>query len=799
MKRLLALLLAIIILFASPTGALADGIIIPQPPDCDPCPPPPCPFPHPCPPISPVKQLVIRYHNVTVSIKDQLAVTRIDQVFFNPNPWQVEGIYLFPLPLDAAISSFTLWVDGKPVEGQVLEAEQARQQYWEIVNSLRDPALLEYIDRGAYRAHIFPIVPQGERHIELEYAQTLAAENKLVRYIYPLNTEKFSLWPIEQVSIQMEIFSSQPVQAVYSPSHPIEITRQSNSQVRVSFEASQVTPDKDFALYYSLGAEQVLHLLTYRDPDEPQDPDGFFLLLLAPELESPTRKLPKDVILVLDRSGSMEGEKFRQAQAATRYILENLNSDDRFNLVAFSTGTQLFASDLQSKQSAPQAIRWVEGLSALGSTDINRALLEAAAMNSNERPTYLIFLTDGLPTEGITDSQKILDNLETSAQDNLRLFSFGVGYDVDTFLLDSLAQDQHGVTTYVLPGERLDEILSSFYSKINTPLLTELDIDFNEVNVYDVFPNPIPDLFQGSQIILIGRYRQGGTATLTLRGQMEGSIQYFQYPDQFFTREKPEDPILAALPSIWATRKIGYLLNQVRLQGPDEETIAQIVKLSIRYGIVTPYTSYLVSENTPLGAAAQERIAQEEFNQMQNAPAAPVFGQAAVEKSAYQASMAEAETQLSIEPAAQPMLRQVGSHSFILKDGKWIDTAFDPENMQIEQIEFLSQSYQSLAGSDPDLAGAFALGKSVIVLHNGQAYEITETEAIAAEPFDTLLTTATRPDLSPTQPANNPTRPVFTSTAAPAGDTPITPGGCSSAFLLTSLASLVFILLKKRL
>ena len=282
--------------------------------------------------------------------------------------------------------------------------------------------------------------------------------------------------------------SEQPIQAVYSPSHPIELVRQSSNQVQVSHESSQITPDKDFAIFYSLGSEQALHLLTYRDPNDPQETDGFFLLLLTPQLEPPSHRLSKDLILVMDQSGSMEGEKFRQAQDAACYILDNLNPEDRFNLISFSTDTQAFSSELQTKQAVPQATRWIKGLNALGSTDINRALLEAAAMSSTKRPTYLIFLTDGLPTEGVTNSQQILNNLEIAAQENLRLFSFGVGYDVDTFLLDSLAQAHHGSTTYVLPNEPLDEILSTFYNKITTPLLTNLHLDFGKLSVYDLFP-----------------------------------------------------------------------------------------------------------------------------------------------------------------------------------------------------------------------------------------------------------------------------------------------------------------------
>lgn len=723
LKTLFAVLA--LLLFVLPTPVKADGIIIPDPPPCDPCPPPPCLDRWPCPRPSPVAQLAIRYHHVDVKIQDQVAITHVDQVFFNPNDWAVEGTYIFPLPPDAAVSSFTLWVDGKPVDGQVLDADQARREYEQVVRSLRDPALLEYAGRGAVKAHIFPVPPQGERRIELEYTQALQAENGLVRYVYPLNTEKFSSRPLEDVSINVDVQAAIPVRAVYSPSHEVAVSREAQDHVRVGYEAQDVLPDKDFALYYSLGESQAFHLLTYRDPYDNTDADGFFLLLLAPSPDVAQEVQPKDVTLVLDRSGSMDGDKFRQAQDALRYVLNHLNPQDRFNIIAFSTGLETYASGPRPAADASEALGWVDRLNAQGSTDINRALLESAAMVDRERPTYLIFLTDGLPTEGVVDSQKILDNLAASAPNNLRLFSFGVGYDVDTFLLDSLAQAHHGTSTYVLPDERLDEILSAFYAKISTPVLTDLHLDFGDLSTYDLYPTPLPDLFKGSQIIAVGRYRQPGATDIVLQGNVNGQTQTFHFPEQVFSdgNEQAND-VLQTLPRLWATRKIGYLLNQVRLDGPDQETIDQIVRLSIRYGIVTPYTSYLVSEEMPLGAAEQERIANDQFSQLEAMPAAPSSGQAAVEKAAGQGALAGAEAPAALTAESANLVRIVGARTFVFSEDKWIDTAFDPQTEKTVKVVYLSDDYFSLANSRPDLAAAFALGDAVIAFSDGVAYEV---------------------------------------------------------------------------
>jgi Ca-activated chloride channel homolog len=818
MKLKAIVFIVLLMSLAFPATAFADGIIIPEPRPCLDCPPPPCLGPQPCPLPSPMVQLAIRYHHVDVTIQDQVAVTHVDQVFFNPNNWAVEGTYLFPLPVDAAVSSFTLWVDGEPVEGQILDAEQARQTYRQIVSSLRDPALLEYAGRGAVQAHIFPIPPQGERRIELEYTQALAAENGLVRYVYPLGTEKYSTWPLESVAINVDIQSSQPIRAIYSPSHTVAISRENENHARAGYEAQNVLPDNDFALYYSIGKNEAFHLMSYRSPLD-DDPHGFFLLLLAPSPEQSPQAIPKDVLLVIDRSGSMEGEKFRRAQDALRYVLTHLNPEDRFNLIAFSTGLETYSNRMNSAEQAGEALAWVERQSAQGSTDINRALLEAATMVDRERPTYLIFLTDGLPTEGEVVSQKILDNFRAAAPENLRLFPFGVGYDVDTFLLDSLAQENHGASTYVLPGENLEEALSTFYARISTPVLTDLALDFGSIPVYDLYPDPLPDLFEGSQIILVGRYREGGNTDVKLTGQVNGETQTFTFPEQQFIRNStgmdlataggaPASGPQSMIPRLWATRKIGHLLNQIRLNGPNQEIVDQIVRLSIRYGIVTPYTSYLVTEPATLGAAEQNRIAHDQFNQMQSLPTAAASGQAAVQKAADQASLAGAEAPAEQSAEAAGRVRQVGARTYVLSGEQWIDTAFDPQQMKTVKVAFLSEDYFTLAERYPELGAAFALGQSVIAFADGVAYQVVPQDSqvsplkistAQAVPTQPLPAETVQPTLEPTARTGSAVTPVQPATPEPDKRNPLLCGGGLLPILLLPIGMITLQVWKKRL
>jgi Ca-activated chloride channel family protein len=756
-----------------PIPAYADGIIIPEPPICDPI---------PCPPVpKPMAQLAIEYHHVQVDIDQQVATTHVDQVFRNDNPWTVEGTYIFPLPTGAMVTEFVLWVDGEPVEAKILERDEARQVYEQIVREIRDPALLEYADRGAVQASIFPIPAGGTRRIELEYTQVLPAEGGLIRYTYPLNTEKFSAQPLEEVSVSVSVDSADPVRAVYSPTHDVGILREGDHRFQVGYEAADITPDRDFELYYSVSEQEIgLNLLTYRDP-EGDDPDGFFLLLAAPKVQVDTdRVAPRDLFFVLDQSGSMEGEKFRQAQRALQYVLDNLNAEDRFNIIAFSTGTRSYAEELRGVEDVPEAKRWVESLSAKGSTDINRALLEALAQAREERTTVVIFLTDGLPTEGETDTPAILDNVRDAAPGRVRLFAFGVGYDVDTFLLDSLAKQNGGSTTYVKPDQALDEIVSGFYAQISKPVLTNLYLDFGDVIPFDQYPSELPDLFAGNQLVLVGRYREPGVTAIRLSGEVEGAPQVFTYAGQRFRSSGGAE----FLPRLWATRKIGALLQQIRLRGPDEETVDQIVRLSIRYGIVTPYTSYLVTDSEVLGETAQQDIAQEAFKQYSNAPGM-VTGQAAVERAAAESEIESAQAPVSPGGDAADLVKIAGSRTFRLVDGVWTDTAFDPGSMSPMKVPFLSEDYFALAQADAHLAAAFSLGERVIAISGGEAYEVIPSD----QPGDEISLPAGESPAGAAEDAG-PVEVIPDDPARASGDSPSGLIPCPGAFLSIALISL---------
>jgi Ca-activated chloride channel family protein len=518
----------------------------------------------------------------------------------------------------------------------------------------------------------------------------------------------------------------------------VVVDRDGDYRARVGYEERNVLPDQDFELVYTVSPEDVgLNLLSYKDGDA----DGFFLMLVAPQVEVDRRQVvDKDVLLILDTSGSMEGEKLEQAKESLIFVLEHLNEGDRFNITDFSTGVRQYARNPQPASQRGEAAAWVRGLSAGGGTDINRALLETLASVDPERPTILIFLTDGQPTEGEVETDRIMANFANAtvrlsspkSRPNVRLFTFGVGDDVNTILLDTLAQEQRGASGYVRPGQRIDEEVSAFYAKVSTPLLADIAIEVEGVHIEDMYPYPLPDLFAGTQLVVVGRYRDGGPSLIRLTGQVNAQGQQFTY-EGYFERAGGDRPgerdASSFIPRLWATRKIGYLLNQIRLHGESRELVDEIVELSIRYGIVTPYTSYLVQEDADvLTREGRQSIADEEYKLQSAAPAAEA-GAEAVEKAVEQEAIRGADRAEAPAGEAAEVVKIVSDKTFIHRDGLWTDTTFDPSRMTTQKVGFGSETYFSLLAARPDMGVYFALGDRVIVVVDGVAYEVAEGDS----------------------------------------------------------------------
>jgi Ca-activated chloride channel family protein len=539
-------------------------------------------------------QLAVRNHLVKITIRNQVGEVEIDQTFRNPNGRQVEGEYLFPVPEGAAVSDFTLYVDGRPVHAQAMDASEALHIYEDLVRQSRDPALLEYAGREIFRARIFPFPAHGDRRVTLDYDQLVERQGGLYRFVYPLSTEKFSSAPLEHASVSILLETDRPVRNAYCPTHDVEIEYLDSRRVRVTWEESGTTPDRDLVLFYSLADEAMdLRLVPYR-PDGSQD--GYFMLLASVGADTKIPVLPKDVVFVIDRSGSMQGVKIDQARQALDYCLRNLNPDDRFNVIAFASAIDAFADRLQpvSRRSRSEALRFIEALEAGGGTNISEALAEALhARFDPERPAFLVFITDGMPTVGETDVENILEGIPSRGTHNqVRIFPFGVGYDVNAPFLDQLAIEHGGSPSYVRPTEDLQASIEGFYDRISRPVMTDLELEVNGVRFRDLEPAAIPDLFRGGQLVLFGRYHGSGAVEVSLSGRTAGRQRSFELSSELPYRESGN----AFVARLWATRRVGSLLRHIRIYGEQAELVQEIKDLGLRFGIASPYTSFLVDE-----------------------------------------------------------------------------------------------------------------------------------------------------------------------------------------------------------
>src|SRR3989441_6735177 len=358
-----------------------DGIFPPPWPPPRPRPEPwPRPWPVPPPRIYQFCPLEVTRHQASVRINDQLAATSIEQEFYNPNDQRIEGTFLFPVPKGAQIKKFTMEIDGRPVEAELMSADKARGIYEDIVRKLRDPALLEYSSQDVFKVRIFPIEPQSKKRVSLSYTQLLKSDSGLISYSYPLNTAKFSAKPIPDVSIKIDVETRRPLKSIYSPSHNVEIKRYGANKATLGYEARNVKPDTDFQIFFAPEADEIgVNLMTYRTSSD----DGYFLLLASPGIDPNDNKVvPKDVAFVLDTSGSMAGKKLEQAKKALLFCVENLNDDDRFEIVRFSTETELLFNKLAeaSKANRARADDFIRNLKAIGGTPIDDALRKALAL-----------------------------------------------------------------------------------------------------------------------------------------------------------------------------------------------------------------------------------------------------------------------------------------------------------------------------------------------------------------------------------------------------------------------------------
>ena len=561
---------------------------------------------------------------INAVIRDAVAETTVEQTFVNTSSVEQEATYLYPIPEGATPTGFSMTVGDRTMEPRLLSHDEARQTYENIVRSRRDPALLEYVGRNLIQVSVYPIPARGERTITLRYSEILKAENGLRKFTYASSTARFGAKAVGTATARIEIKTTAALKNVYSPTHDLSLRRPNDHSAIASWESANDASDHDLTLYYSTSDDDIgLSLLTYRTGER----DGYFMLLASPRISVPkARIMPKQVIFVLDRTGSMQGDKIKQARKSLLFCLDSLRPEDRFGLITFSESPDLFTSKLlpATEANVKRAKAFVADIEASGGTNIDEALKAALDLSKTEDSTQkmIVFLTDGLPTIGETNVETILKRVEarntlpknvTERNENeiqpaafpakgkavanapARIFCFGLGYDVNVPFLDRLANIGRGDADYVKPEEDVEAKVSNFFAKIESPVLSDLRLAFNGAEIYDVFPKNYPDMFKGSQLVVTGRFRGAGVGSVRLTGLTNNAQEQYRLAANF----SGEESHAAYLPRIWAARKIGYLADQLRLSEHPEtlkEVTDEIVRMSKEYGIITEYTSFLVDE-----------------------------------------------------------------------------------------------------------------------------------------------------------------------------------------------------------
>ncbi len=549
----------------------------------------------------------IKEVSIVGRVRDQVAEVQVSQTFHNPGSTMVESEFLFPMPEEGAVQDFVLLVDGRELPGRILPKDEARRIYEEIVRVKRDPALLEYMGRGLYRTSVFPIPPGADRKVTMRFTQLCKRDRDVVEFTYPLSTQKFTAKPIQRLSVELSIRSKEPIKSIYCPTDDASIRRFDDHEVDVKLERRDVIPEHDFRLVTTLAEGKFsASLLSYR-PSESED--GYFLVLASPEVKrADERPLPKTVIFVIDRSGSMAGKKIEQARRTLKSVLNNLRDDDLFNVVAYDDRVESFKPELQryGSQSREEAQRFVDNIREGGSTNINDALQTALKMiHDRSRPGYILFLTDGLPTAGEINEMRIAANCRHANEKHARVFCFGVGYDVNARLLDRLSGGNSGTSEYVKPDEDIEAHVGRFYAKMTSPVLTDIHLELSGVDINRTYPRDLPDLFEGGQLVVAGRYRHSGRTTIRVNGRVGDERRTFEFPADLAGTDRGSGHEFVE--RLWAVRRVGDLIDQIDMNGQNRELVDELVDLSRKYGLMTPYTSFLADENVPLHANAENQ------------------------------------------------------------------------------------------------------------------------------------------------------------------------------------------------
>ena len=656
---------------------------------------------------------------VQVAVTGRVARVSVEEWFRNDGALLDEASYLYPLPGEATFSDFSLWQGDRELKGEPMDAAQARSIYEEIVRRKRDPALIELAGHGLLRARVFPIAAGETRKITLRYTQMLDRVGDAWRFRYVTGAGPGAAAPR---GFRIAVDSAARFGDPYSPTHRVT-TRHDADRLEIALADS--TARGDFELFLPLVRGLVgMSLIT----NQPVGEDGFFMLLLAPGTGSATTpSLARDLVAVLDVSGSMSGEKLDQARAALVQLLGGLRSGDRFRVISFGSGVRRYATGWTpaTADSVRAAQEWVRRLDTDGGTNIAGALTEAFTQPPRDGSLgVVVFLTDGMPTVGETDPERIAEQAE-SGRGAFRVFAFGIGYDVNTYLLDRLTERARGVTAYIQPGGDIEQAVGALAAKIATPVLTDLTIRGDGVELYDLQPQGLPDLFGGDELVVFGRYRGEGRGerSVTVTGRRNGHEERFSTGARFGDEQSGSEYVQ----QLWAARKAGALSREIRLHGANPEIVNELKRLALRYGILTEYTSYLVQEPNVVATGREMYMRRPAPQDQAGAPA--VQRSEAARKLASAQSLEAVVVSGAADSIAAPQnargtrTERVGGRLFAWRDSTWTDIAHG-DSLRVVTVAPFSDAYFALLRALPELRGPATLEPAVLVAGRRVSFKI---------------------------------------------------------------------------
>ncbi len=560
-----------------------------------------------------MQPLWLKKYDATVTITDQMAITHVDQTFKNETSQRLEGIFIFPLPKTAIIMNLILWINGVPVQGKVMDSDTAQSIYENVVKKMIDPALLEYLGDNIFKLSVFPIEPNGkpmsERRIEITYAETLPYESGTIDYTFFMKTVNLSSKPVERASIDISLTSQKKILSVTSPTHDgtsgLVINKLSDLSYTITYGEENTMSEKDLKIYYQLKNDDfaINHLTYLPNTDsamffDAAGDDSYYLLWVTPPDDiSQSQVLKKNVAFIADISSSMEGERIEQLRKSLNVMVDMLNPGDCFNVIAFNTAPLPFKSDLVIADAATisTAHNFINELGAVGMTNMEDAF--KVGLKSTWHDTCInvvVFLTDGKPTWPINTSSKgVIDTVAAYNTRDVGIYTFGIGDEAEELFLKQLAKENDGFNIMIMEDDSIQMVLKHFMDKISYPLIKNIAINYGGLDKYDIYPKALPSLFAGTQLTILGRYRNAGIFTTTFTGDV-GSQSVSLASNLSYPSQMPNQPFVARM---WASAKIDHLLDEIDLYGELPELKNAVKELGKKYCIITPYTSYLVIED----------------------------------------------------------------------------------------------------------------------------------------------------------------------------------------------------------